>query len=232
MILSAGLGSRMEKAGESLPKPLVKVLGKPLIYYPLQLLKEAGFKEVVINLYHRTEEIRSFLGEEFMGIKIHFLIEPRLLGTGGGIKNAQKFFPAQRWLTLNADTIIELNLKELISYHQKHNPLATMVVSPSRTNSFTPIYLNKKNQVLAIGKKPKTSRHTIKTAYCGVQILEGKFLKYLPEAPGSLIEQGYLPALGSQEKILGYLFTGFWIPVDDLKAKLQAETELKNRTGE
>lgn len=229
MILSAGLGSRMEQAGEPLPKPLVQVLGKPLIHYPLMLIARAGFKEVIINLFHRADEIKSTIGQKAFGVKINWLIEPQLLGTGGGIKNAQKLYPAKRWLVLNADTIIDIDLKELVNFHQKFSPLATMVLSQVRLRKYTPILVDELGWVKKIGTEPqevKRSPNMYEVCYCGVQVVESRLLDFLPEGKSQIIEQAYIPALRSKEKILGHFLMGFWIAIDDPEAKERAEREL------
>jgi NDP-sugar pyrophosphorylase family protein len=69
MILAAGFGERMKKAGEQTPKPLVKVCGRPLIHYPLALIAGAGFREVVINLHYRAEEIKKEIGKSALDSK-------------------------------------------------------------------------------------------------------------------------------------------------------------------
>lgn len=231
MILSAGFGSRMEKAGEKRPKPLVKVCEKPLIFYPLFLLAGAGFKEVVINLHHRAEEIRKEIGEQILGMKIRYILEPEILGTGGGIKNAQEKFPSQLWLTLNADTIIDLDLRELISFHQKHNPLATMVLTKCQLGEFNPVYADDTGRVQWIGALPppvSSSQNLIAYNYCGVQLLKSELLDYLPQGFSKIIEHGYQKALEKKELILGYIFSKLWLTIDSPEARQKAEQELSS----
>ncbi|HQI77074.1 MAG TPA: sugar phosphate nucleotidyltransferase, partial [Candidatus Latescibacteria bacterium] len=92
MILAAGLGTRLLPYTKSLPKPLLPVNGKPLIAYPLGLVKEAGVKDVVVNVYHLADQIESALKAcSTMGLNIRFARERNLLETGGGLSNAQGF---------------------------------------------------------------------------------------------------------------------------------------------
>jgi len=228
MILSAGFGIRMQKAGDQTPKPLVRVRGRPLIHYPLLLLSRAGFQEVIINLHHRGEEIQSEIGESALGMKIHYLSEPEILGTGGGIKNAHRHFPSRLWLTLNADTIIDLDLKDLIAFHQKHHPLATMVLTRSKLGEFNTVFADSKDLIRKIGSRPETRDLSLTLSafnYCGAQLIRSELLDYLPEGRSKIIEHGYLKVL-EKEQVLGYIFNGLWIPIDTPEAKTQAEKEL------
>jgi len=229
MVLSAGFGSRMEKAGEKIPKPLVRVCGKPLIHYPLQLLARAGFSEVIINLHHRADEIKKELGESAFGMKINYVFEPEILGTGGGIKNADKNFPAYLWLTLNADTIIDLDIKALISFHQTHHPIATMVLSKAKVGQFNPVFADFEARIRKIGSFPATnisSKDLSAYNYCGAQLLEERLLDYLPDGFSKIIESGYHKALEKNELVLGYISDGIWLTIDTPEAREKAEQEL------
>ena len=229
MILAAGLGTRMQKAGESRPKPLFRVCGRPLIHYPLMLLARAGFSEVVINLHHRGDELRKELGASALGMKIVYLFEPEILGTGGGVRNADKHFPAPAWLTINADTIAELELKDLIAFHQKHDPLATMVLSQKQIGKFHPVFADRQGRVRGIGTKPAGTGPELAVSlfnFCGIQLLKRELLDYLPVGFSKMVEDGYLKALNAGREIKGYIFSGLWRTVDTPAAGREAEEEM------
>ena len=105
LLLAAGLGERLRPITDKIPKPLVKVAGKPLIEYHLENLKSAGFKEVVINLSHLGEMIEEHLGD---GSRFDLAIEyshegAEPLETAGGIIRALPFLGDKPFLVLNAD---------------------------------------------------------------------------------------------------------------------------------
>jgi len=233
MILAAGFGIRMQKGGEQKPKPLAELCGHPLIAYPLAALRGAGFKEVIINLHHRGEEIKKELGTgKSYGIKIKYIWEPEILGTGGGIKNANQHYPARRWLTINADTIIDLDLRALVQFHRRFYPIATMVLTPATSDKFNPVYADSLGRVRRIGTAPENVSGEItlsKFFYCGVQIVSAALLEYLLEGYSKIIQDGYLKALAKGNPVLSCVFRGFWLTVDDPKTKLQAQTEHQDR---
>jgi len=225
MVLAAGFGFRMQNGGEQKPKPLVELAGKPLIYYPLLLLKNSGFDEVVINLHHRGREIKDRVGSgKNLGIKIKYIHEPEILGTGGGIKNAGRLFPAKNWITLNADTVIDLDLKKLLKFQRKSDPFATMVLTRAQLGKFNPVFADLKGRVRVIGTKPEEiSAHLKNYSYTGVQVLSRELLDFLPEGYSKIIEHGYLPALQMNKTIRSFFHRGLWVSIDDPQARVLAE---------
>src|SRR5690348_18126635 len=104
MILAAGLGTRLRPLTDSLPKPLLPVGGTPLIVWNLLLLQKYGIREVVINLHYLGDLIEKELRDgSAWDMSLTYSHEWTLLGTGGGIKQAQWFFGDEPFLVLNGD---------------------------------------------------------------------------------------------------------------------------------
>lgn len=236
MVLAAGFGTRMQKAGEDRPKPLVELAGQPLLNYPIALIRQAGFDEVIINLHHRGEEIREKIGNgQGLGIKIKYILEPEILGTGGGVKNAHQLFPARKWLTINADTVIDLNLKNLLLFHNRMNPLATMVLARGN-EELTPVFADNLARVKKINGFPEKISPEMTLSICaftGVQVLSAKMLDYLPEGFSQMVQHGYFKALEKGDPVLAYFFEGVWLTFDDPHSISQAQAryadQLKRR---
>jgi len=90
MVFAAGYGRRLRPLTEKLPKALIPVWGRPMIEYPLRLLKEAGITEIIINLHHLGKKIEEVLGNgEKLDIHLRYLREEELLDTGGGLLRAK-----------------------------------------------------------------------------------------------------------------------------------------------
>jgi len=105
MILAAGRGERMRPLTDQTPKPLLEVGGKPLIQYHIEALRDAGFRELVVNHAHLGHQIVERLGEGAQfGVHIEYSAEPEgALETGGGIKKALALLGAQHFLVINGD---------------------------------------------------------------------------------------------------------------------------------
>ncbi|HEY5627503.1 MAG TPA: nucleotidyltransferase family protein, partial [Nitrospira sp.] len=129
MILAAGLGTRLRPLTNTIPKPLLPIAGTPLIVWNLLLLKRHGFHDVVINLHHLGPMIEQALGNgSKYGLRIYYSHEPVILGTGGGIKQAEPEFSGGPVLVLNGDTLFELDLGALCEFHQQRKAAATLVL--------------------------------------------------------------------------------------------------------
>ncbi len=209
MILTAGEGRRLAPLTKRLPKPLFPVGDRSPLLYLFDLLREYGIKDVVLNLHHRGEEIVRYLEENnHPGTRITYSQEDKLLGTGGGIRNAQHFWEGEDVLVVNGDNLLDLNLEKLLQQHRAKGAVATMAVRPLKAgSSYTPIHLNEKSLVKTIGGKGAGPAY----AFIGVQILRPEFFDALPaKGPAHLIEDGYSKLLHSRKKIAAYVTTGYW----------------------
>ncbi|MBF0492963.1 MAG: nucleotidyltransferase family protein [Deltaproteobacteria bacterium] len=216
MLLAAGLGERLRPLTLTTPKPLIEVGEKSLIEYNLDLLKKFGIGEVVINLFHLGEQIEAQLGN---GLKFDFKIsyskEKILMGTGGGLKQAEQYFDST-FVMLNADVLIDADLKALFELHQRHNALATLLVSGvEREDVKRKVYLDDDGKIVAISELdpshsplPQGERGRI---FTGLQILEPEIFSYLPaNHVCSIIDEAYLPALAQGKTLAGLTHPGYF----------------------
>ncbi|MFA6354742.1 MAG: nucleotidyltransferase family protein [Candidatus Paceibacterota bacterium] len=88
VILCAGLGTRLRPLTDTVPKPMIPLLGKPMLEWNIENLKSHGVAEFFINLHHLPEVVKNYFGDgSRFGIKINYSYEPEILGTAGGLKN-------------------------------------------------------------------------------------------------------------------------------------------------
>ena len=115
MVLAAGRGERMRPLTDRVPKPLLRVRGKPLIVYHLEKLSRLGVKHVVINLAWLGEQIRAALGDgERWKLRIHYSDEgAEALETGGGIFHALPWLGPQPFLVVNADVFTDFEFEDI-----------------------------------------------------------------------------------------------------------------------
>jgi MurNAc alpha-1-phosphate uridylyltransferase len=104
MVLAAGYGTRLKPLTDRMPKPLVPVAGKPMIEYALDRLRAYGIEEVVINVSHLKEQLKTYLSA-LNGLTIKISEETEPLETGGGLKNALPLLGDEPFFTVNSDII-------------------------------------------------------------------------------------------------------------------------------
>jgi len=85
IILCAGLGTRLRPLTNSIPKALVDIGGKPLLWYNLKLIEKYGIKSVGVNLFHLHEKVISYLEKSTFGVVVTTKVEKEILGTAGGV---------------------------------------------------------------------------------------------------------------------------------------------------
>lgn len=193
MIFAAGRGTRLLPLTDSLPKALVKVGSSTLIEIIIERMISFGFNDLIINVHHHADQIIDFIKKrQDFRADIHFSDErDQLLDTGGGLKKASWFFNDGRpFIVHNVDVLSNLNLKNLVNFHEKFGSLATLAVrfrSSSRYLLFGPNdelcgwENNKTNEKIIVKPLPVKNRF----AFSGIQVvnpeifdlidLQGKF---------------------------------------------------------
>lgn len=138
MIFAAGLGTRLKPITDTLPKALLPIGGKTLLEWQLDKLREAGIRDVVVNVHHLAEQIIGFVqAHDGFGMNISFSDErAQLLETGGGLRKAGPLLGQDEpTLVCNVDVLNNIDLKSYIASH-KPEALATIVVSERPTQRY------------------------------------------------------------------------------------------------
>lgn len=226
MILAAGLGTRLRPLTNTIPKPLLPIAGTPLIVWNLLLLKRYGFQDVIINLHHLGPMIEQAVGNgSKFGLRIYYSHEPVILGTGGGIKQAEPNFSGEPVLVLNGDTLFELDLEALCAYHQRHHAMATLVLrSDPDAARWGVVEVAADERIVRItGRGKAESGSTKPRMFAGVHILHPRLLRDVPKGKTSSIIDAYVAAIQREEIVVGYDMVGYWSDVGTPERYAQAE---------
>ncbi|MCE1165558.1 MAG: NTP transferase domain-containing protein [Bacteroidetes bacterium] len=142
MILAAGFGTRLKPLTNSVPKALVPLRNGTMISYQIEKLKRYGIKDITVNAHHFAEQIENYFSENDFGVSINVIREDVILGTGGGIINAEKFLTDENgggngsFLAINVDVYTNFDLKYFIEYHLATSNMATLLVQKRNTSRF------------------------------------------------------------------------------------------------
>ncbi len=228
MILAAGLGTRLRPLTDALPKPLLPIAGRPLIVWNLLLLRRYGITDVIINLHHLGHLIEQALGDGSpFGMRIVYSKEPVLLGTGGGLKQAESFFGGEPCVVLNGDTLFDMNLDDLAAVHRQRCAVATMAVradpEPERWGA---VEVDATHHVVRIngrGKNPEG--RTEKRMFAGVHLMHPRLLVDVPAGRDSSIIEAYVLAIQAGETIAGCELPGYWSDIGTPERYAQAQRD-------
>ena len=159
MVFAAGLGTRLRPLTNTTPKPLIEVQGKPLIVHALTLLKQTGVQEVMVNAHYLADQISSFLGDgSQFGLTISLSYEETLLGTGGGLFKVRDFFRDEpAFFVMNSDTLLDVDLKEMMNLHQRTRAQATLLTH-IRNPEFGGVWVDTlESRICSLLKSPESS---------------------------------------------------------------------------
>lgn len=198
MILAAGLGTRLRPLTNAIPKPLLPIAGTPLIVWNLLLLKRHGFHDVVINLHHLGPMIEQALGNGARyGLRIIYSREPTILGTGGGLKQAEPYFSGEPVLVLNGDTLVDLDLGALYAFHRQRDAVATLVLRKDpEAARWGLVEMDSDNRIMRITGRGLTDQApTQPRMFAGIHVFRPRLLRDVPKGVASTIIDPYVAAI-------------------------------------
>ena len=214
MILAAGLGTRFKPWTDFHPKALAEINGKSLLQRNIEYLQQFGIYEVIVNVHHFADQIiQKIQRHKGWGSEIAISDESNeVLETGGGLKKAAVLLKDQTFVLMNVDILTDLNLADMIDFHLRLLPLATVAVSDrnsSRQFLFDHFHnlCGWRNTQTGAEKLSRTSADLIPKAFSGVHIIEPRLLSLINRQGKFSMVDVYLD-LAVTEIIKGYDHTG------------------------
>ena len=219
MILAAGFGTRLKPLTDHTPKALLKINNKTLLEIVIEKLIKGGITRIVVNAHHFSNQVAEFLSKKKFGVNIEVCIEEKILGTGGAIKNAEKYLNNSGYfLVYNVDVISEINLAEMEKFHIENNPLATLAIQKRDTSR--PLIFDSENKL--IGRKNNSESLQYRTpgistylaGFCGVHIISSDIFKLIEEEGFFDIFKLYFRLVSGGRIIMGYdIKDSYWIDI-------------------
>jgi glucose-1-phosphate cytidylyltransferase len=219
LILAGGLGTRLSEETDLIPKPLVKIGGKPILWHIMHIYQQYGFKEFVILLGYKGHMIKEYFeNNNENNWDITFLDTGQKTDTGGRIKRAAQHIDNQTFMLTYGDGLADINLIQLLSFHQKHGGLATMT-SVQLASRFGIVEIGKNDKVIQFKEKPKENEAWING---GFFICEPSILNYIKN-DSTTFEKDPLATLANDGELFTYRHKGFWKCMDTLRDKRELD---------
>lgn len=196
MILAAGKGTRVRPITYTTPKPMIPILQKPVMEFLLELLRNHGFNEIMVNVSHLAHEIENYFrdGQRF-GVEIGYSFEGyikddgelvgKALGSAGGMKKIQDFsgFFDGTFVVLCGDALIDLDLSEAVRWHRQKGSIATVImksVPREEVPSYGVVVTDDNGRIKAFQEKPSVEEALSTNINTGIYIFEPEILDYVP----------------------------------------------------
>lgn len=196
MILAAGKGTRVRPLTYELPKPMIPILGKPVMAYLVEHLQRHGVSEIMVNVSYLHEKIEEYFGEGHQfGVQIGYSFEgytndqgevvPVPLGSAGGIKKIQEFggFFDETVAVLCGDALIDLDLKSALYEHRRKGALATVItreVPWDKVSSYGVVVSDADGRVREFQEKPGRAEAKSNCASTGIYLFEPEVIDLIP----------------------------------------------------
>jgi mannose-1-phosphate guanylyltransferase len=196
MILAAGKGTRVRPLTYELPKPMIPVLGKPVMAYLIEHLARYGITEIMVNVSYLHEKIEDYFGEGHQfGVQIGYSFEgyingegeviPVPLGSAGGMRKIQDFgnFFDETTLVICGDALIDLDIQSAIFEHKSKGALASVItkqVPKDKVDSYGIVVTEKDGRVVSFQEKPHPDKALSDLASTGIYIFEPEVINMIP----------------------------------------------------
>ena len=237
IILAGGLGTRLSEETVLVPKPMVEIGGRPILWHIMKIYSHYGFNDFVIltgykshvikdyfiNYYNRYSDITVDMSNNSVEIhktrhepwKVTILYTGQDTMTGGRIKKAKEYIGKEQFLLTYGDGVAEINIKELIQHHNKSKKIMTMTaVQP--TGRFGALVIREDNVITSFTEKPNGDDAWING---GFFVCESKIFDYIQDGDNTIFERQPLEDLAKVGQINAFKYTGFWKPMDTARDK-------------
>ena len=222
VILAGGFGTRLSEYTKTIPKPMVKVGGKPIIFQIMKLYAKYGFNDFYIALGYKGEVIKSFFKKKFYDWNVTLVDTGKKTMTGGRLKKMKNLFGKnETFMMTYGDGLSNVNIKKLLIFHKKNKKLVTLtaVRPPAR---FGVIKL-KGNFVNYFKEKSKMDEGWING---GFFVMNAKFLNFIKNSQ-TFLEKEPLERATKQKQLAAFKHRGFWQCMDTKRDKDKLDEILK-----
>ena len=216
VVMAGGEGTRLRAVTGFLPKPMVPLLGKPMLEHIVELLRKNGFDEICMALKYRAGDIIAHFGDgESFGVRIDYRIEEEALGTAGAVKNCGDFYGEEDFLVISGDCACDMELALIAEEHFSRGAAATVALHrdgcPLR---YGLAVTDGQGRIRAFVEKPSWSRVVTDFVNTGIYMLSPEVMRFVPEGRAFDFGKDLFPLLLKEGlPIYGVAPGGYWCDV-------------------
>jgi len=215
VILVGGEGLRLRPLTCNVPKTMVPVVNKPFLEHMIDNLRRHQIDQIILAICYLPDCIQRHFGDgSDFGVSLTYLVEQSPLGTGGAVKNAERFLD-DTFVVFNGDTFSDLDLSDMIEFHRDHKAKATIALTPVEDPSaYGVVEIDSQSRVKRFVEKPSWEGVTSDLINAGAYVLEPEVLDLIPSGIHSMLERGLFPDLVEQSiPFFGYSSDAYWIDI-------------------
>lgn len=230
IILTGGKGERLRPLTDKIPKVMVKIGGRPLLWYSIELLKRFGIKEIILLTGYLGKVIQEYFGNgKKFGVHISYKKESpgKLLGTAGAVGKLHKEIKST-FLVVYGDILRELDIKSLLNFHKRKKGLATICVyKNSNSNPKSIVTFDKNERIKSFVERPQGAKKNNIWSNASFYVFEQEIFKYiLKNRPSDFGKDVFLKVLEDGQKMYAYKQTGYFLDVGSREKLEKAKADM------
>jgi len=221
ILLAGGQGRRLRSITGSLPKPMVPLVGVPVLDRLLDLLRRNGFTDVCMTLCYRPEVIQEHCGDgSSYGVHLKYRIESEPRGTAGGVRACSDFYGREDFLVISGDAACSFDLLGLYRRHQQADAAVTIALYPNAEPlQYGLVLQDRQGLVQHFIEKPDWEHVMTDLVNTGIYIVSPRAMAYVPEdQPFDFAKDLFPLLLAAHEPILGVPMDGYWCDIGTPRA--------------
>lgn len=228
VILTGGLGTRLQPYTLFVPKPMLPLGDKPLLEHSINWLKKNKIKSIVLCVSYLRKSIQDYFqdGSDF-GVSIEYAVSNKPLATAGQLKSAEEFIDSN-FVCMYGDSIFDFNLNEMIKKHQKTKSFITMCLYEYKYRlPYGVIDTNKSGIITGWREKPEI-KSNINT---GCYVMEPDVFSFIPKDVPYGMDKVIEKALAKKKRMDGFFIKEGFTDVGDMESYNKTYKEFKERLG-
>jgi mannose-1-phosphate guanylyltransferase/phosphomannomutase len=228
VIMAGGEGTRLRPQTSNLPKPMLPLVGRPMMAHIISLLRRHGITDIVVTVAFLPNAIRSYFGDgSELGVRMVYATEETPLGTAGSVRNASAELN-ERFLVISGDVLTDIDLTSVISFHEKHEALATVALcAVENPLEFGIVITREDGSIERFLEKPGWGQVFSDTINTGIYVLEPEIFDVIPEGRSIDFSTDVFPAvLEAGDPLFGYVAGGYWEDIGTTAAYLKAHQDI------
>ena len=229
--MAGGQGTRLRPLTSNQPKPMLPIMGQPMLHHILRLLRRNGMNEVVITVQFLASIIRNFFGDgSDLDLSLTYATEDEPLGTAGSVKNAERFLD-EPFLVISGDAVTDIDLQEVIDFHRRSE--AAVTVTMKRVENpleFGIVITDDEGRIERFMEKPGWGEVFSDTINTGIYVIEPEVLEFVPQGEEFDFANDLFPMLLQKGlPMYGHVAEGSWTDVGNVEAYLQVHRAVLDR---
>lgn len=220
LIMAGGEGTRLRPLTCGRPKPMVDIMGRPVMEYIIELMKSAGITDIAVTLMYMPQAISEYFGDgSRLGVKLTYFTEEAPLGTAGSVKNAQEFLD-DTFVIISGDCLTDINITDMVDFHREKNAEVTIVLkNVENPLEYGIVVTDSGGRIIRFLEKPSWSEVFSDTANTGIYILNPSVLDLIPQNERYDFSRDLFPKmLSNGNNMFGCVAKGYWCDIGDLLA--------------